>query len=239
MWRREIKIKKMMKESKKIELLKKQVKNGALPHAYLFSGIDEKGKKDAIEYLLDELHPQTKKSGAPNADLYIIESDPISIDDVRLIKEQSSQSPLYGEKNIFIIKNIDRLSWQAAPAMLKLLEEPSATSFILATTENVSRVLPTILSRFAHLKFPSFAKASEGKFGGSNFNTTIKPPHENPREFSEFVRGAVSYARQAMRSKPTPSNVDRLARTLRAMDALSDPTINKRLLGEYIIMVLL
>lgn len=224
---------------RQLELIQKQIKNNALPHAYLFSGVDEKGKNEAVEYLLSELHPHVKNSTSPNADLYIIESDPITIDDVRLIKEQSSQSPLYGEKNIFVIKNIERLSWQAAPAMLKLLEEPSATSFIIATTENLGRVLPTILSRFAHLKFQGgLVLRSLGEGGSASFKLPSKPPHEDAREFGEFVRGAVIYCRDMVRKKPTYPNIDRLAKVLKAMDALSDPTMSRRLLGEYIIMVL-
>ncbi|MDO8523566.1 MAG: hypothetical protein Q7S12_04815 [bacterium] len=227
----------MTKENKKIEFLKRQIKNGALPHTYLFSGIDEKGKNEAIEYLLGELQPQ--KLGSVNPDFCEINSDPITIDDIRLVKEKASMSPLVGEKNIFLIRNIERLSWQAAPALLKLLEEPSLASFIVATTENLEKVLPTLRSRFAHLKFQGgLVLRSLGEGGSASFNPTTKPPHEDASEFREFVRSALGYVRDIMRRSPTLSNIERTKRILKAMDALSDPTINKRLLGEYIIMVL-
>ncbi len=244
---------KLMKENKQLMLLKRQIKNGGLPHAYLFSGVDEKGKEEAIEYLLGELL-QSPKQGlgqktdlnlvwGRNPDFFEINSDPISIDDIRFLKDNASRNPLAGEKNIFLIRSIERLSWQAAPALLKLLEEPSASSFILATTENSEKILPTLRSRFSHLKFYSNAAGKTSDISSSDnkkekFNLATKPPHEEPREFREFVRGALDYVRGIMRKNPTPLNIERTKRILRAMDALSDPTINRRLLGEYIIMVL-
>ncbi|MDP2668330.1 MAG: hypothetical protein Q8P07_00630 [bacterium] len=222
---------------KQLDFLRRQIKNGALPHAYLFAGTDEKGKEEAIEYLLSELQPQ--KSGGINLDFCEINSDPITIDDIRLVKEKASMSPLAGEKNIFLIRNIERLSWQAAPALLKLLEEPSQTSFILATTGNLEKVLPTLRSRFSVLKFPSAsARYSPAGAEGAGFKLPAKPPHEDKEEFREFVRGALRHARTAMRRNPTPQNIERTKRVLKAISALTDPTMNHRLLGEYIIMVL-
>src|SRR3989338_2921146 len=139
--------------NKQLDFLKRQIERGALPHAYLFAGTDNEGKEEAIEYLSGALMPQRK--GGINPDFCEINSDPITIDDIRLVKEKASMSPLAGEKNIFLIRNIERLSWQAAPALLKLLEEAPATSFILATTGNLEKVLPTLRSRFSVLKFPS------------------------------------------------------------------------------------
>lgn len=233
---------------KQLDFLRRQIENGALPHAYLFSGIDEKGKDEAIGYLLGLFSPSPKLSLGHETDLNLVwgrnpdfcevNSDPITIDDIRLVKEKASMTPLSGEKNIFLIRNIERLSWQAAPALLKLLEEPSATSFILATTENLEKVLPTLRSRFSHLKFSGTSDVISSGNKKEKFNLTKKPPHEEPQEFREFVRGTLSYARDAMRRNPTLSNIERTKRILKAMNALSDPTINKRLLGEYITMVL-
>lgn len=56
-------------------------------------------------------------------------------------------SPVQSSKKIGIIENIDRFSPQALNALLKTLEEPPARAVIILTAKEISRILPTILSR--------------------------------------------------------------------------------------------
>ena len=222
-----------MKKNNK-SLLKRQVENGVLPHAYLFSGADERGKNEAVKYLLDELLGKADNHEL-NPDFFKIESEPITINDIRLLKEKASQSPLVGRKNVLFIKNIENLSWQSGPALLKVLEEPPADSFILATTENLEKVLPTIRSRFSHLRFTNHSNAVGSV---KNINPAAKPPHEKPEEFRKFFRNTLIYAESLMRKTPSRQTIERVERLLNVGNAFLDPTISRRLLGEYIMMVL-
>jgi len=78
--------------------------------------------------------------------LDIFEKD-LGIEDVRNIKKKIYVKPLRGNRksNILILKK--GASREAQNAMLKLLEEPPASSIIIIITQNYHIFLPTILSR--------------------------------------------------------------------------------------------
>jgi len=214
------------------ELIKRQLTKGILPHAYLFSGTDEEAKTGAIEYIFSELLNVEPAKFSLHPDFYQIESDPITIDDIRALKMKASVGPLLGKKCVFYIKKIENLSWQASPALLKLLEEPGPNSFILASTENANSVLPTLKSRFAHLKFT----------GQTSSKKIERPaiPKKAPEGDSavQFLMEALNYARSLAKKEPTRENVSRFSGLLKAASALQDPAVNKRLLAEYAIMLL-
>lgn len=174
-------------------------------HAYLFSGNDEEAKNGAIEFLLSRFLGRDHKQ---SPDLFKLASAPITIDDVRTIKIRASQSPLAGEFNLFLIEGVENLSREAAPAMLKLLEEPPTRSVIIATTASTRKILPTIKSRFSVFRF--WKKSA--------------PEHLAKAEF-------------AARARPTINNLLKLERLLAIYKILGDPTVNRRLIGEYINML--
>lgn len=65
---------------------------------------------------------------------------------VREMNEWLVKSSLSGFK-VVLLENIERLTGDAANALLKNLEEPLAGRLIIATTSNHHKVLETILSR--------------------------------------------------------------------------------------------
>lgn len=77
----------------------------------------------------------------------------ITIEQMRLLKEQAQFKPLHGSRRVFLIDHIDRANEQAANSLLKTLEEPPEHLIILLTAENPYDLLPTIRSRavFFHL----------------------------------------------------------------------------------------
>ncbi len=56
-------------------------------------------------------------------------------------------SPVSSSVKIGIIENIDRFSVKAMNALLKTLEEPPARAMLILTAQEISNVLPTIISR--------------------------------------------------------------------------------------------
>src|SRR3989338_4741492 len=131
-----------------LEIIKKQLRTSLMSQTYLFFGNDEKAKDSAVHllaaYFLGENYAQSP-------DFFKIEENPITIEDVRLLKIKSSQSSVSGKKNVFLVKNIENLSHDASPAMLKLLEEPSQNSVIIATTQNKAFLLSTVKSPYSEL----------------------------------------------------------------------------------------
>jgi len=74
-------------------------------------------------------------------------SSHISIDDVRRVLGRVGLRPFSARVQVAILDGAERLTEEAANALLKTLEEPSSrTKFLLITTE-VARCLPTIISR--------------------------------------------------------------------------------------------
>jgi DNA polymerase-3 subunit delta' len=71
----------------------------------------------------------------------------ISIQQMRLLREQAQLRPLRGRRRVFLIDRLDRANEQAANSLLKTLEEPPGHLLLLLTAENVYDLLPTIRSR--------------------------------------------------------------------------------------------
>jgi DNA polymerase-3 subunit delta' len=63
------------------------------------------------------------------------------------------QRPLQGEKQIFILKDAQRLNESSSNAFLKTLEEPLPSNVFILLTMNLNLILPTIQSRCQILKF--------------------------------------------------------------------------------------
>jgi DNA polymerase-3 subunit delta' len=81
-----------------------------------------------------------------NPDLLIIDSD-YSIEAIRKI-ENFLQKFSYNHKNkVVLIKNIENLEIAAQNTLLKNLEEPGVNNYFILTTQNQSKILPTIISR--------------------------------------------------------------------------------------------
>ena len=107
--------------------------------------------------------------------------------------------------------------------MLKILEEPPPSLLILATTSASDLVLPTIKSRLAKLTFSKLKHDEKA---------------QKPKSIKE-IREAVYYASTLLKKSPSHDNILRLETLLKINMALKDPTINKRLLGEYFDMIML
>ncbi len=82
-------------------------------------------------------------------DLYIIESDGLSVKDeaVLRLQERLKLLPTGGNRNLAIIKDADTMTVRAQNRFLKTLEEPAPGTVILLLSENKDNLLETIRSR--------------------------------------------------------------------------------------------
>ncbi len=144
--------------------IEKQLSMGRLPHALLFRHrygfFDEfLGQEIAKRLLCDKQNGQddckhchlVDERNHPNILLLDVINEKVGIDDVREIEQQMWQTSIFDKPKIAYISGIDLLSIAAQNALLKTLEEPPKNAFFILSVENISRVLPTIMSRVQRL----------------------------------------------------------------------------------------
>jgi DNA polymerase-3 subunit delta' len=83
----------------------------------------------------------------------------IFVDTVRFLVRQAARTPALARRKVFVVGDADRMAQQedaeiAANAFLKLLEEPPADTWVIATTSAVGSLLPTIRSRVVAVRVP-------------------------------------------------------------------------------------
>ncbi|MEA4921719.1 MAG: hypothetical protein VB078_12495 [Clostridiaceae bacterium] len=141
--------------------IKSAAQNGALGSAVIFDGSFGSGKKAAAAYAAAALlcrAEQGKPCGVcpsciqaaagshPDIVLFNAEGDNIKIKDIRALRMQSFITPSQSPFKIFIINRADLMNTESQNALLKVLEEPLSSVFILLT-ENAYTLLQTVRSR--------------------------------------------------------------------------------------------
>lgn len=150
------------------DTLQRQVADGQVGHAYLFTGTRGTGKTTCARILAKAVNCQHPIDGAPcnqcaacrgiddGSLLDVTELDAASngsVNDARSLREEAVYPPAVLQKRVYIIDEVHMLSPGAFNALLKTLEEPpSYVIFILATTE-VHKIPITILSRCQRYDF--------------------------------------------------------------------------------------
>ncbi|MBI5155688.1 hypothetical protein HZA45_00280 [Candidatus Peregrinibacteria bacterium] len=97
--------------------------------------------------------PQQHRSKAPR----IMKTDVIGIDDVRVIQQRLHETG-HGAVRVCLIRGAERMRDEAANAFLKILEEPPPGRVFLLTTDSISSLLPTTISRTRVLHFQPVAE---------------------------------------------------------------------------------
>lgn len=161
--------------AKETKFLKEAYENNKLAHSYLF--VDNLNQRAvATAYWLACLVNCTgtdKPDGTCNncmrilsgnfPDLFFVSSEEkasLSIDKIRMLKEELAKSPAESSMRIFIINDAEKLTLSAANALLNLLEEPVAPVITILITNNAENILPTIQSRTQIIDFKDHASTA-------------------------------------------------------------------------------
>ncbi|MEN9534342.1 MAG: hypothetical protein RIQ83_3566 [Pseudomonadota bacterium] len=136
---------------------------GRLGHAWLLLGDPGLGKEQLAERLARLHLCQQPDRGEPcgqchscqlfdkghHPDLGTLPADSktIGVEAIREICARLQNSAQLGRGKVVIIPEAERMTESAANALLKTLEEPAGDSLLLLIASQVSRLLPTILSR--------------------------------------------------------------------------------------------
>jgi len=143
--------------------------NHRLAHAYLLVGPQDSGKTQTALGLAQlvncegqatkpcgECIPCRKISSGNHPDVHVIgndEMDSIKIEDIRFLLGRAHLMAYEAKRKVFIIRNIELMTLEAANALLKTLEEPAANTLMILTTSVLEANLDTIKSRCHIVKF--------------------------------------------------------------------------------------
>ena len=150
------------------KILKNQIKNGKISHAYLFSGTRGTGKTSAAKVFARAINCLNPQDGEPCNECSVckgildgsitdvIEMDAASnnsVENIRQIRQEVVYATVDVKYRVYIIDEVHMLTTSAFNALLKTLEEPPENVvFILATTEQ-HKIPITILSRCLKFEF--------------------------------------------------------------------------------------
>ncbi len=153
-------------------VLRYEVANNALSHAYLFCGSRGTGKTTCAKILAKAANCESPKNGSPCGECAscrlidtgsatdVIEMDAASnngVDAIRDIRDEVVYTPNALRYRVYIVDEVHMLSQGAFNALLKTLEEPPAhVIFVLATTE-LHKLPTTIVSRCQRFDFRRIA----------------------------------------------------------------------------------
>lgn len=142
------------------------------PSSYIFAGAGEKEKEEVAFYFVSKLAGKfgdgeflARIKAKNHPDVVIIEPEieekkgktrekEIGIPQVREALEKLKFFPYELKTKFCIIKKAQKMNIEAANALLKSLEEPSANAIFILLADNIESLLPTIASRCAVLRFP-------------------------------------------------------------------------------------
>jgi DNA polymerase-3 subunit delta' len=155
---------------KQISILQNAAARDRIPHAYLFYGMEGIGKRTVAEVFAKALNCESGRDSLdacdtcasclkidhgnhPDVITIKAEGQFIRVKDIRELQEQMKFRPFEGGKRIFIVLDADKMNIVSANALLKTLEEPSASNILILITSRLHMLPMTILSRCQHLRF--------------------------------------------------------------------------------------
>ena len=162
------------------------LQNGRFPNAMLFAGpsgvgcgecaacqragrltIPKSDKRDDFKEVIFTEHPDVGMIVPFNRN--------ILVDSIRNLETEAHFRPYEARARVFIVDNADKMNDAASNALLKTLEEPASTSYLILVTSRPDSLLQTIRSRCQTIRFaPVAAKEIEshliasGKFAADD-----------------------------------------------------------------------
>ena len=152
------------------KILRNSFQKKRLAHAYLFEGKQGVGKKETAILTAKSFFCQNVKNGylpcdqcinckriesGNHPDLHFIEPDGLSIkkSQIEALQQEFAKTGVESNQKLYIISHCDQMTVHAANSLLKFLEEPAKGTMAVLLTDQVHRLLSTILSRCQVLTF--------------------------------------------------------------------------------------
>ncbi len=191
-----------------VRVLKGHLEKNHIAHTYLFTGDGDSGKEDLALAFASALNCERKKyflscdcppchkiQSGNHPDVGWLGRDPkvrsIKIEEVRGMMETASLKPYEGQWKVFILVDAERLTADAANAILKTLEEPPAHTLFLLLVKNKAHLLETIQSRSFEVRLKSLQTV--------DFEKAPDPRAIRERNWFEFFDGFQSTPREELK----------------------------------------
>ncbi|WP_151083670.1 DNA polymerase III subunit delta' [Nocardioides cynanchi] len=159
-----------------IEALRTAASGHGMSHSFLFTGPPGSGRSNAAIAFAAALQCEETPPGCgqchschtvqagSHADVSVIRTEKLSIgvDEVRDLVRRAALAPVGRHWQVMIVEDADRLTDQAANALLKAIEEPTDRTVWMLCAPTVEDLLPTIRSRcrMVTLTTPSSAEVA-------------------------------------------------------------------------------
>lgn len=197
-----------------LERFKKIQAQERLAHAYLFVGPAQSGKSSTILALAQMLNCEQPGAGyfcgtcgscrkimaGNHPDVFIIEAavgETIKIEEIRTFIQRSTLRAFEARWKVFMIRNAERLTKEAANALLKTLEEPNRQTLIFLTTAVSELCLDTIKSRCHAVHF--FGKSQNQL--AAQLVSDLSIDEFSAQTLAFFAEGSLTKAKDLFESK--------------------------------------
>jgi len=156
-------------QERALSLLRRYIGAGAVPQGLLFSGEEGVGKEKAARAFAAALLCRAPgEEGAcgtcadcrrlasdahPNFQFIAPETHFLRIDEIRALQEELALKAFSDRPRVAILCPADRMTPQAANALLKTLEEPPPGAHLILIAHRVAGMMPTIVSRCQRVPF--------------------------------------------------------------------------------------
>jgi len=156
-------------QERAVTLLRRYLSAGAVPHGLLFSGEEGVGKEKTARAFAAALLCRTpgedgacgdchdcrlfSSSSHPNFLHISPETDFLKIAEIRALQEELALKAFSDRPRAAILSPADRMTPQAANALLKTLEEPPPETHLILVAHRIAGMMPTIVSRCQKVPF--------------------------------------------------------------------------------------
>jgi DNA polymerase-3 subunit delta' len=221
--------------------LRDEMQSARVVHAYLFSGPAGTGKRTLADICARALLcssvsekpcdvcPACKRFLSGNhPDMHrIVPEKSIRVEDIRELIDVLSIHPYEGGRHVVVIEDAEKMTPQAQNALLKTLETPPGEAVFFLLTDQMTSLLPTIISRCRIIRFSVLeendAVSVLGKLGMEE---------KRARLLSRLSQGSVGRALEMNGSEQYWAVREQVIRAVNALHAKEDVGIAALSLGE-------
>lgn len=104
----------------------------------------------------------------PDVGMVVAPKRVLRVDQMRQIEVAANYRPFEGAARVFLVEDADNLNDESSNALLKVLEEPPHTSFIILLTARPAQLLSTVRSRCQMIRFSPIAAEQIEQFLTAN-----------------------------------------------------------------------
>ena len=227
-----------------VNALRRGLEEGRLSHAYLFAGPANVGKMTlALDLarlvncvaevpacgdcrhcgrIAQGLHADVRVVGPGyGGDEAAQGKSSIGIGEVRALEREANLKPFEGGTRVFIVEDAERLTPEAANALLKTLEEPPSQVLLVLLAAEPSVLPPTVLSRCRQIELrPMPVEEVAQELRSRNGTDSLRT-----EEIARLSGGRLGWALRAVQA---PDMIDGRAERLQEVQEVIEGTLERR-----------